>query len=110
LSRCYRVQQLSIFVEIASLSQHIEIVIREIQLCAAIAVAAAILFIFIHPAVVGFPAPPSKVLKIFVPIAAALISVISVQLVITRIFYGSHQPHPAVSSSLRLAFICTFLC
>jgi hypothetical protein len=78
MSTCYRVQQLSIFVEIASLSQHIEIVIREIQLGAAIAVAAAILFIFIHPALVGFPAPPSKVLKIFVPIAAELVSVSSV--------------------------------
>ena len=104
------IQQLPILVEIASLSKHIEIVMRGIQIGTAITVAAAILFIFVHPAVVGFPAPATKVLKNFVPLAAALVSVISVQLFITSVFYGSNQPHPVVKSSLRLALICTFLC
>jgi hypothetical protein len=85
-------------------------VIREIQLGVAITVAAAILFIFIHPAMVGFPAPPSKTLKILALIAAAVVSMISVPLFITRVVYASQQPHPAADSSLRLALICTFLC
>jgi hypothetical protein len=83
---------------------------RESQLVLAATASAAVLFIFVHPAVLVFPAPPSQTLVVLLPIVMALVGFISLLMVPFSLERTSHDPGATSDTSLLRTLICSLLC
>jgi hypothetical protein len=103
--------QLSILLEIANLTMHIWLVGRETQLSIALTVTVSVLFVFVHPAVIGLPAPASSTLSTLAPMLMAVMGLVLALAPQLRVLGHSRceSPHP-LDSSARRCFICSLLC